>query len=91
MTLVVLTLASGEVQRLHPKSLLPEFSEIAPYNVILVSLDEDPRLRLLGNLVPSAEALPNALDPASIRIGAAVRVVFVPVSPEIHLPRWLLA
>jgi uncharacterized OB-fold protein len=74
----------------HPP-LLPQFSELAPYNVILVELDEDPTVRLVGNLVPEAGAPINAIDPASIEIGAAVRVVFEPIDSQIHLPRWVLS
>ena len=36
----------------HPP-LLPAFAELAPYNVVVVALDEDPNLRLVGNLVAS--------------------------------------
>jgi len=74
----------------HPP-LLPQFGELAPYNVILVALDEDPAIRLVGNLVPEVGAPINALDPALIEIGQAVRVVFEAVTDEIHLPRWVLA
>ena len=34
----------------HPP-LLPWYAERAPYNVVLVALDEDPNVRLAGNLV----------------------------------------
>jgi hypothetical protein len=74
----------------HPP-LLPAFAAVAPYNVIAVALDEDPALRLIGNLVARAGGAINELDPAAIRIGAPVRVVFEPVSDAIHLPRWVLA
>jgi len=72
----------------HPP-LLPGFSELAPYNVVLVALDEEPRVRLVGNLVARPGGAINEVDPARIEIGARVRVVFEPVSEEIHLPRWL--
>jgi len=73
----------------HPP-LLPPYSDLAPYNVILVALEVDPRVRLIGNLVPEAGAPINALDPATIEIGAAVRIVFERLDEEIHLPRWVL-
>ena len=57
---------------------------------IAVALEEEPALRLVGNLLPRAGAAINELDPATIRIGAPVRVVFEPVSDAIHLPRWVL-
>jgi hypothetical protein len=74
----------------HPP-LLPEFAALAPYNVILVALDEDPTIRLVGNLVARAGGAINEVDPATIRIGAAVRVVFERASEEVALPRWVLA
>jgi len=74
----------------HPP-LLPAWAALAPYNVIVVALDEDPTLRLVGNLVARAGGAVNELDPAAIRIGAPVRVVFERLSDEIHLPRWVPA
>src|SRR5690606_12820801 len=34
----------------HPP-LLPAYQAMAPYNVVVVELDEDPHIRLVGNLV----------------------------------------
>ncbi len=73
----------------HPP-LLPGFDALAPYNVILVTLDEDPTVRLVGNLLPRQGAAINAADPATIRIGARVRVVFERITDEVALPRWVL-
>lgn len=72
----------------HPP-LLPWFAERAPYNVILVALDEDPTIRLVGNLVASEDGDIDEVDPAAIEIGAPVRVVFQRVADEIFLPRWM--
>jgi hypothetical protein len=72
----------------HPP-LLPQFSALAPYNVIVVALDEDPTVRIVGNLVSRAGAPINEIDPASIQIGEAVQAVFDAVSDEIALPRWV--
>jgi uncharacterized OB-fold protein len=72
----------------HPP-LLPQFAALAPYNVILVALDEDPRVRMVGNLLRSAGGAINEVDPRSIEIGAPVRVVFERVSDEFQLPRWV--
>jgi uncharacterized OB-fold protein len=74
----------------HPP-LLPWFSARAPYNVILVALEEDPSVRLVGNLVARPGGGIGEVDPARIRIGAQVCVSFEPVTDEIHLPRWVLA
>jgi uncharacterized OB-fold protein len=56
----------------HPP-LLPGFTELAPYNVVVVELEEDPTVRLVGNLVPEAGAPPSEVD---IVIGEPVRAVF---------------
>ena len=72
----------------HPP-LLPQFAKLAPYNVILVALDEDPTIRLVGNLVAREGGAINEVDPATIEIGAPVRVVFERLSDEISLPRWV--
>jgi uncharacterized OB-fold protein len=71
----------------HPP-LLPEFSELAPYNVILVQLDEDPTLRLVGNLVTGPGGAINEIDPATLEIGTPVEVVFPPAEEGVVLPRW---
>jgi uncharacterized OB-fold protein len=73
----------------HPP-LLPAYAEFAPYNVIVVALDEDPTLRMVGNLVASAEGALNEIDPHSIEIGEPVRAVFSPVD-DMFLPRWVRA
>ena len=67
----------------HPP-LLPDYAAQAPYNVILVELAEDPRIRLVGNLVTAPDAPLNSLDPSRIRIGSAVKAVF-----HDGIPRWL--
>jgi uncharacterized OB-fold protein len=73
----------------HPP-LLPWYAERAPYNVIAVALEEDARVRLVGNLVARAGGPIGEIDPAAIRIGAPVRVVFERLGDEIALPRWVL-
>jgi len=73
----------------HPP-LLPAYAELAPYNAIVVALEEDPELRFVGNLVVSADGPINEIDPASIAIGEPVRVVFTQVE-DVTLPRWVRA
>ena len=70
----------------HPP-LLPPFDVLSPYAVLLVALDEDPRVRLVGDWVAGPGA-PLGPPPPDLAIGAPVRVVFERVSPELHLPRW---
>lgn len=74
----------------HPP-LLPFYAERAPYNVVLVALEEDPTVRLVGNLVSGREGDLHSVDPATIEIGAAVEVVFQRVNDEVRLPNWALA
>jgi len=62
----------------HPP-LLPGFTELAPYNVVMVELVEDPTVRLAGQLVARAGDRPGDLDPSTIVIGEAVRAVWIPV------------
>jgi uncharacterized OB-fold protein len=73
----------------HPP-LLPAYAELAPYNAIVVALDDDPTIRFVGNLVTGADGAINEIDPASITIGEPVRVVFAPVD-DVVLPRWVRA
>lgn len=72
----------------HPP-LLPAYQELAPYNAIVVALEEDPAIRFVGNLVASPTGAINEVDPATIEIGAAVQVVFQQVE-DVTLPRWIL-
>ena len=71
----------------HPP-LLPGFSELAPYNVILVELDDDPTIRLSGQLVAEAGDAPNTVDPATIVIGEPVRAVF-PLVEDVGFLQWV--
>ena len=74
----------------HPP-LMPPFSELTRYNVIVVALEEDPTIRLVGNLIGREGGAIDEVDPDSIEIGAPVRVVFERQDDEIHLPRWVLS
>jgi uncharacterized OB-fold protein len=73
----------------HPP-LLPAYAELAPYNVIIVALDEDPTIRFVGNLLARPDGPINEIDPATIEIGEPVRVTFQLVE-DVTLPRWLRA
>ncbi len=76
----------------HPP-LLPAYAEYAPYPVVTVSLEEDPALRLVGNLVSAPGGPINQVDPATIVIGEPVHVAFVlrqdPDGNDIFLPEWV--
>ena len=73
----------------HPP-LLPPFQDWAPYVVVAVALDEDPTVRLIGNLVPGPGARIDAVRPEDVAIGAPVRAIFESVADGIVLPRWVL-
>jgi uncharacterized OB-fold protein len=73
----------------HPP-LLPAYAALAPFNVIVVTLEESPSLRLVGNLVAAEDGAINEVDPRTIRIGEPVRVVFQKVD-DVYLPRWVRA
>lgn len=78
----------------HPP-LLTAYAELAPYNVIVVELDEEPTIRFVGNLVDSPEGQINEVDPHSIEIGEPVEVVFKRYEradgSEEFLPMWVRA
>lgn len=63
----------------HPP-VLPAFAADAPYAVVLVELDDDPALRLVGQVVD--------IPPDQLAAGIPVEVVFDDVTPEITLPKW---
>ncbi|WP_149179328.1 OB-fold domain-containing protein [Streptomyces sp. TRM49041] len=73
----------------HPP-LLPAYAARAPYNVAVVELADAPRVRLVGNVVTAPDAPLDSLDPARLRIGAPVRVVFTETDGGLTVPRWLL-
>jgi hypothetical protein len=56
--------------------------------VVVVALEENPTIRMVGNLVEDADGPINAVDPATIEIGEPVRVVFARVE-DVSLPRWV--
>jgi uncharacterized protein len=72
----------------HPP-LLPDYAELAPYNVAVVALDEDPTLRMLGHVVRSADGPIGELGPDDLEIGAPVRVAFPEPVQGVVLPRWV--
>jgi uncharacterized OB-fold protein len=73
----------------HPP-LLPVFAEQAPYAVVIVALDEDPSIRLVGNLVADVDAPIDSIDPSTIQMDEPVRAVF-PVIGDVALVRWIRA
>jgi uncharacterized protein len=72
----------------HPP-LVPPFVELAPYNVIVVALEEDPLIRMVGNLVAQPQGPINRIGPERIHIGARVKAVFSEGPGGLRLPRWM--
>ena len=72
----------------HPP-LLPAYGDQAPYNVVVVELEDDPAIRLVGNVVAAAGEPLNSIDPHTIEIGDEVRAVFAQVADDVWLPQWV--
>jgi hypothetical protein len=63
----------------YQRAFDPRFSADLPYTIGYIELDDGPRM--IGTIVA---------DPARLVIGAAVRAVFDPVTPDVTLVRWTL-
>ena len=74
----------------HPPLML-DFTDRAPYVTICVELDEDPSIRLIGNLLKSETGEINDYSYEELEIGAAVKVCFRKMNDEITLPLWIRA
>jgi uncharacterized OB-fold protein len=71
----------------HPP-LLPAYGDQAPYNVVIVTLDDEPAIRFVGNVVAEAGAAFNSVDPHTVNIDDAVEVVFSQAAADVWLPQW---
>ncbi|MFC4055483.1 Zn-ribbon domain-containing OB-fold protein [Actinomadura syzygii] len=73
----------GEVfaKVIYQRAFNPAFAADVPYNLVLVQLDEGPRM--YGNVVGPADD--------GIRVGAAVAVCFDEVAEGVSVPRFRLA
>jgi uncharacterized OB-fold protein len=72
----------------HPP-LLPAYAEEAPYNVVVVELDDDPAIRFVGNVVTGPDAPLDSVDPSTLEIGQTVTVCFSAEADGIAIPRWV--
>ena len=73
----------------HPP-LLPAYAAVAPYNVIVVELDDDPTIRMVGNLVTAADApSTRSIRPPSHRRPRPGRVRHR--DDDFAVPRWVRA
>lgn len=64
------------------KPTLPQWKSRAPYNILMVALDDAPHIRLYGDLVGEGDTAPV--------IGVSVEAVFDDVSADDTLIRWRL-
>lgn len=64
----------------HPP-LLPAYAERVPYAVLVVVLDDDPSIRLVGDTA-------TGVDVGALAIGVPVSVVFEDAGEGVVLPRW---
>jgi uncharacterized OB-fold protein len=71
------------------RPVLPAFAKYVPFPVVYVAPVEIPEIRFAGNLVAHPGAPINSVDPARLRIGLPVRVVFDRVADDVALPRWM--
>lgn len=61
----------------------PGFEDRLPYAVLIVELDEQENLRIVGNLVGS--------EPSELAIGTPMQVVFEKINDAVTLPQWSIA
>ena len=72
----------------HPP-LLPPFDALAPYNVVVVALDEDPTIRMVGNLVASAAGAINQSPPPKFESAPRSPWFFRTPGEGAVIPRWI--
>ena len=78
------------VVRRPPPAAAPAFAAVAPYNAIIVELEEDPPIRFAGNLVTERrrrDQRDRPRDDHDRRTGARR----VPQIEDVFLPRWVRA
>lgn len=72
----------------HPP-LLGAYGAIAPYEVVVVTLDDDPTIRLVGPVVDASGAAPGTAAEHRVAIGDPVRVSFWTADEHTTLPCWI--
>jgi uncharacterized OB-fold protein len=72
-------------------AVLPQWRGQPPYNVAQIALEEDPRVRITGNVVDAdkgAQSGPQSDPRSGLRCGLPVQVMFDDVTDDTTLPRW---
>ncbi|MBI2847805.1 MAG: OB-fold domain-containing protein [Chloroflexi bacterium] len=64
------------------QSVLPQWRRDTPYNVVQVTPEEAPNIRITGNVID--------VDHSALKIGMPVEAVFDDVTPEDTILRWRL-
>ena len=67
---------------------LTAYEPFTPYPVVVVELEEDPTIRMVGNILTDEKAAINSVDPAQLSIGLPVEVVFQEAASDVVLPQW---
>lgn len=62
------------------QAVLPQWREAGPYNIVQVTPEEAPAIRIHGNVV--------GLDNSQLRVGMPLQVFFDDVTPNDTIPRW---
>jgi uncharacterized OB-fold protein len=65
------------------QAFVPGFPEAPPYAIVMVELEEQAGLRMLGNA--------RDVDPAALRVGMRMRVAFEEVAEGVVLPQFVPA
>ncbi len=73
----------------HPP-LLPPFVDESPYVVVVVELEEDPLIRLVGNVVRAVNDPIGAVPAEELHIGANVVAVFGTSIEGYPVPQWVV-
>ena len=66
------------IEVFHP--VLPAWKDKIPYNIVEVALDENPDIRLTGNVVGT--------DDSKLKVGMPLQVTFDDVADDVAIPRW---
>ena len=67
---------------------LPAFQNHVPFPVAVVTLDEAPHLRMVGNLIAAPQAPINSLEVDRLEIGMPLTVTFLRLE-DVALPAWM--
>lgn len=70
--------------------VLAAFAPYVPYVAAVVELDEQPGLRMAGNLIHRAGDPVNTVVPQNLSIGMPLRAVILPMLADVCWPQWAI-